>query len=262
MARIIGVVSGKGGVGKTTVVSNLALALSKLGKKVTVIDCNVTTSHLGFLFDFYFYPKTLNDVLRGESTLSEASYFKDGINIVPASLNVEDLEGVDIGNLRNVMSGMDSDFVLLDSAPGLGREAMGVLNASQEILYVTIPYLAAVVDVERCEKVARELGLNQIGVVLNMVKGASYELRKNEVEELTKLPVIATVPYDVDVERGLSAGKPVLSYNPFSPSSAEMMRAACWISGTEIPAVRPSVLSRLFTKMRNRFFIRRRILRL
>ena len=64
MTRIIGVVSGKGGVGKTTLVANLGAALASLYKKdVIVVDCNVTTSHLGLYLGMYYYPISLNKVL-------------------------------------------------------------------------------------------------------------------------------------------------------------------------------------------------------
>jgi flagellar biosynthesis protein FlhG len=66
---IIGVVSGKGGVGKTTIASNLSYYLSQVGKSVTLVDCNVTTSHINFNFGFFSFNKTLNNVLRGEAEI-------------------------------------------------------------------------------------------------------------------------------------------------------------------------------------------------
>ena len=91
MARVIGIVSGKGGVGKTTLASNLGIALSKFGRNVTLVDCNVTTSHLGFYFGLYDYPVTLNQVLKGEASLESATYFSNGVKIIPASLELDDL---------------------------------------------------------------------------------------------------------------------------------------------------------------------------
>ncbi|MHA1747571.1 MAG: P-loop NTPase, partial [Promethearchaeota archaeon] len=73
MSRIIGVMSGKGGVGKTTVVSNLATVLSGHQKNVTAVDCNITTSHLLMHFGKVYHPKTLNDVLKGKSSIADAT---------------------------------------------------------------------------------------------------------------------------------------------------------------------------------------------
>ncbi|MEM5829694.1 MAG: cell division ATPase MinD [Candidatus Aenigmatarchaeota archaeon] len=257
MVRIIGIVSGKGGVGKTTVTANLALALAKLGKEVRVIDCNITTSHLGFLFDFHFYPKSLNDVLAGRTSIEEVTFFKEGIGIIPASLKVEDLAGVNIENLKEVIKGIEADFVLLDSAPGLGKEALSVLTAAREVLFVTVPYLNSVIDVVKCEKVAKSLGLAPLGIVLNMVKGYPHEMSKKEIEEITNLPTLAEIPYDENVSIALSFGKSVLHFNPYSPASLEFKKLAGKISGIEVEEKKPNVFSRLVLNLRNKLLLRR-----
>jgi cell division ATPase MinD len=257
MTRIIGVVSGKGGVGKTTLVANLAFALKKLGKRVTVIDCNLTTPHLGFLFDFYFYPKSLNDVLAGKVSIEEATFFKEGIGIIPASLKVEDLTEVKIENFKEAINSIDSDFVLLDSAPGLGREAINVLTVAQEILFVAVPFLNSIVDVMKCEKLARSFNATPLGIVLNMVKGFPHELKKREVEEITKLPVLATVPYDEEIVKALSFSKLVLSYNPYSSSSLEFSKLASKLAMIEFEEKKPSLFSKIFLKFRNKLLMRK-----
>jgi len=257
MSRIIGVVSGKGGVGKTTVVSNLALALSKLGKKVVIIDCNLTTSHLGFLFDFYFYPKSLNDVLSGKAGIEEAIFFKEGIGIIPASLKVEDLISIDMEKLKDIIRSINADFIFLDSAPGLGREALNTMRASEELIYVATPYLNSVLDVVKCEKVAKSLGKNSSGIVLNSTKNLPHELKKEEVEEITRMPVIATIPYDLEVEKALSLGKTVLSFDPFSPASLEFMRLACKLIGVEILEKKPSFFSKFFISFKKKFLFKK-----
>jgi septum site-determining protein MinD len=76
MTRIIGIVSGKGGVGKTTIVANLGAALASFYKKrVIIVDCNVTTSHLGLYLGMYYHPVSLNQVLRGEASMDDAIYY-------------------------------------------------------------------------------------------------------------------------------------------------------------------------------------------
>jgi cell division ATPase MinD len=262
MGRIIGIASGKGGVGKTTLVANLAFALNKLGKKVTVIDCNLTTPHLGFLFDFHFYPKSLNDVLTGKISVEDATFHKEGINVIPASLRVEDLADVKIENLKEVVRNIDSDFILLDSAPGLGREALGVLSAAEEIIFVAVPYLNSVIDVVKCEKVARSFNLVPLGIVLNMVKKQSHELVRGEVEEITKLPVLAEVPYDEEIGKALSFGKTILSYNPYSYSSLEFVKLASKLSGIGFEEKKVSIFSKILLGLRNKLLVRKSSTRL
>ena len=75
MTRIITVASGKGGVGKTTLVSNLATALANFKKSVIAVDGNLTTPNLGLHLGIPLYPVTLQDVLNGHSSLNEALYY-------------------------------------------------------------------------------------------------------------------------------------------------------------------------------------------
>lgn len=225
--RIIGIVSGKGGVGKTTLVSNLGVALTNFGKSVAAVDCNITTSHLGFNFGFYYYPITLNHVLKGEATILDATYsHSSGLKIIPASLSVDDLMGVEIEKLKSVLSIDRIDIALLDSAPGIGREAMGVLNACSEVLFVTVPYVNAVSDVIRCATVTKQLGINPLGIVLNMVRNDPYELTESQVEEMVRLPVIAKIPFDLNIQRSLAAGVPSITYTPNSQASIATMKLA------------------------------------
>lgn len=253
MSRIIGVVSGKGGVGKTTVVANLGVALTKFEKKVTLVDCNVTTSHLGFYFGLYYYPKTLNNVLKGEISILDSTYLhQTGVNIVPASLALEDLMDVDIGKLKPSLSKISetSDMVLLDSAPGLGREAMGVLNSCEEVLFVTIPTFPAVTDISRCNKIIDKLGIKPLGVVLNMVRNTVFELTEGDVEELTNLPVLAKIPFDKNIGRSLELGLTNIEFKPLSKSSVAFTKLAAGLVGESYSPPKRMVFSRIYDALK------------
>ena len=199
MARIIGIVSGKGGVGKTTVVSNIGAVLAKrFNKKVTVVDCNFTTAHLGLYLGMYYTPVTLNKVIKGEAELDDAIHHHfTGMKIIPASLSLSDLEGVDISTIKDYIKLLadKNDVILLDSGPGLGRESMACLRACDEVLYVTTPYVPSVIDIVRYEEVVKELGIKSIGIVINMVDKKKHEMSKEEIEQLTGLRVITSISY-------------------------------------------------------------------
>jgi septum site-determining protein MinD len=156
MKRRIGVISGKGGVGKTTVVANLGAALAKkFGKDVTIVDCNLTTSHLSLSLGMYYCPVTLNHLLRGETNVKDAIYnHPSGMKIIPASIRLEELVGTDSTKLKKVVDKIHNktDIVILDSSPGLGKEAISAIEASKEIIFVTNPNLPAVTDVIKCRR--------------------------------------------------------------------------------------------------------------
>jgi len=236
MAKIIGIVSGKGGVGKTTLVANLALSLKEFGERVAAVDCNITTPHLSFYLGAYDYPLALNDVLKGDAVITSASYYHNGILIVPASQSVEDLVDVDIARLGERLPALKNlaDVILLDSAPSLGREALSVLKASDEIIFVTTPLLPAVKDVLKCKEVIKKLDLEMVGIVLNMVRNEKHELKDREIEKITGLPVIAKIPFDKNVLDALSMKTPIVQYKQSSSASIACMKLAANLLGIKL----------------------------
>lgn len=235
-ARIISVLSGKGGVGKTTVVVNLGAALASVfNENVAVIDCNISTSHLSLYMGMYQCPVTLNHVLRGEADITEATYLHpSGVKVIPASLSLKDLNGADISLLESVLRNLVQhvDIILLDAAPGFTRETWAVMQASDEILFVTLPQVPATVDIIRCRDMLQEVGAKrELGVVLNMASKKNYELSKKDVEHMTDLHVIASIPHDSNILRSLGAKAPVVTYKRGSPSSIEFIKLAANIAG-------------------------------
>ena len=258
MTRIIAVLSGKGGVGKTTVCTNLGAVLSNtFRKQVVIVDGNITTSHLSLYLGMYYHPISLNHVLKGKVKMEDAMYEHfSGMKVVPASLSVDDLRGVDILKLKRKLKELfgKSDFVFLDSAPGLGREAIAALEACDEAIFVTTPYIPAVTDIIRCKKVADELGVKILGTVLNMVTRDSHELTRDDIEALTEVEVIGEIPFDKKVLKSLGLKVPVTLLYPKSKVSRELVKVSAKIAG--IPyAERKGLYSRLlgfFGKLKRR----------
>ncbi len=247
--RKIGIISGKGGVGKTTVTANLGAVLAKKFKKdVAIVDCNLTTSHLSLSLGMYYCPVTLNHVLRGETKIKDAMYsHPSGMKIIPASIRLEEMVGVDSSKLKSIINKLHKnvDIILLDSSPGLGNEALSAIKASNEIILVTNPNLPAVTDVIKCRDIIKSMRKKPIGVVLNMITGGRHELSEKEVEILTELPVIASIPHDMNVHKSLAERTPIVLHKPRSSASKELTRFAGWLVGEEEEKKLLSFLSRL-----------------
>ncbi|MBI2545181.1 MAG: P-loop NTPase [Candidatus Aenigmarchaeota archaeon] len=229
MTRTIGVVSGKGGVGKTTLVSNLTHTLTDLGKSVTAIDTNVTTPHLGIHLGYHLVPKSLHDYLRGHAKINEVVYsHPHGFRLVPGSLSVNDMIGVNPDKLQSLTLNLTgkSDIILLDSAPSLGKEATLSLKLADELILLANPNLPSVLDVLKTAKVAEKLDKIILGVVVNRTKKGVGNMSAKEIESVTKYPVIGVIPEDDNVQKSLAARNAVVEFSPNSPASIEFKRIA------------------------------------
>lgn len=238
MTRMIGILSGKGGVGKTTTVANVGTALAQYYKKnVIIVDCNITTSHLSLYLGMYYSPVTLNQVLTGKAKIQEAiyDYHVPGLRVIPASLSLKDLQGVDVSRMTKVIKKLtnEADIILLDAAPGMGREAMSTLRASNEVLFISTPYVPSTMDIIKCHQVALEFGVKPLGIMLNMVGKERYELSVEEVEQLAELQVVSSVPMDKNVLRSLALKTPAVLFDPSSPASREFYKLAGKLVGEE-----------------------------
>jgi len=214
MAEIIGIASAKGGVGKTTVALNLSLALSRYFKKrVLLIDLNLTAPHISTYVGI-FSSKNINCVMRNDCKIEDVIqlYFYD-LNLIVCSEKIEDLIGVDFSILRNEIEKIKEkyDYVILDLAPGIGREASNGILISQKILIVTNPDIASVTDSLRIKKISNFFSKEIIGIVLNKVKGKNYELREKDIESFTNLKVLVKIPYDDEFLKGLAIKLPPLA---------------------------------------------------
>ena len=139
-ARIIGFVSVKGGVGKTTTVANLGLVLAKeFNKKVLVVDGNFSGPSLALHFGFTKPKYTLHDVLERKVSLQKAIYeHSTGMHLLPSSLLSR---GTDLGKFSKYLASLRSfyDVILIDSSPALNEEMLATITASDELFVITTP---------------------------------------------------------------------------------------------------------------------------
>ena len=233
MGIVIGVISGKGGVGKTTSSVNLGAALSHNFKKsVVVVDTNVSSSNLSLHVGAHFHPITLNHVLKGEANIEEAIVnHPSGMKIVPASLSVDDLF-MDVTRLPEVISELKEkyDVVVLDTAPGIGSETISSLKTCDGVVIVTTPHLPSVTDALKTVRLAEKLEIPVYGVILNMYRKKA-PLTVTDVEYMTNNKVIGVIPYDTNVDDSVMKKVPVVHYKAGSKTSDGFMNVAAKMIG-------------------------------
>lgn len=252
MTRVIAIIGGKGGVGKTTITSNLATTLAQLGNEVIAIDANLTTPNLGLHTGYHLAPNNLHDVLKGEARIRNAMYAHPlGFKIIPGSMSVNDLENVDAGRLPEVTLNLigKGDFILLDSAAGLGREAISSITAADEILVVTNPDVPSVSDALKIVNLAKRRNKKVIGVVVNRKKDKWHELKKEDIEEVLSVPVLAEIPEDKNLPMSITVKRPIVHLLPDSPASLEMKRLAHTLCNKEFTYKKPERRYNLVQKL-------------
>ena len=224
MGKLIVISSGKGGVGKTTTSVNLATALAKHGKNVILVDGNLTTPNVGLHLGLTKFPITLNDVLKGEAGLTDAIYLHPlGFKLVPGSLSIRSFSEINSRKLSKVFNDLKElcDFVIVDSAAGLGNESISVLKNADEILIVTNPELPAVTDAFKIVTLAKEIGIPVKGVVLNRVRKDNFDLGFRAIEGLLETPITSVIEDDKFMRMALYKKKPILHVRPSSRTAQQ-----------------------------------------
>ncbi|QZY56768.1 MinD/ParA family protein [Crassaminicella profunda] len=149
--RVITITSGKGGVGKSNFTINLALALSKLGYKITILDADLGCANVDVILGII--PKyTLAHVIRKEKTLEEVIVQgPEGIRLISGGSGLRELTDLTEEQIASLMNnlksiGKNSDFILIDTGAGISNSVLSFVEATSEIILVTTPEPTSITD--------------------------------------------------------------------------------------------------------------------
>lgn len=234
MTKFISVISGKGGAAKTITSINLAAALNYFGKSSTVVDANLTTPNVGVYLGMPVTPVTLHDVLKNKADIMDSIYLHpSGLRILPASISLQALKDTNPDKLKKVLQNLrgTTDYVIIDSAAGLGREALAALESADELLIVTNPEISAVTDALKTIKLAQQLKKPIKGVVLAKTNSKNPDLSNEIIEDLLEIPIISVIPEDRDVKYSIAQKQAVVNSHPNSAASISYKKLAADLIG-------------------------------
>ena len=234
MSKLITITSGKGGVGKTTTAINLGAALNFFGKDVVVLDANLTTPNVGLHLGAPLVPISLNQVLSGKANIIDAIYeHESGTKIVPSSLSVKDLKTINSGRLKDVGKRLKkiADYVIYDSAAGLGEEAVAAIESGDELIIVTNPEIPAVTDALKTSKVIEQMGKKIRGVIVTRVRNCKSEMPVENIKEMLELPILGIIPEDNCVQEALVMKDALVHTHPRSKAARAYKKIAAKIAG-------------------------------
>lgn len=256
MARVYAIISGKGGVGKTTTTINLGTALNQLGEDVIILDANITTPNIGIHLGAPIVPVTLNHVLNNQAKLEDAIYeHESGTKIIPASLSLKETEKIKYDKLAEITKKLKkiTNHVLIDCAAGLGEEAKCAINAADEIIIVTNPEMAAVTDALKTIKLAEEMNKRVTGVIITRCAGKKTEMPISNIREMLEIPLIGIIPEDDAIRESQVMKNAVIHTHPRSDSAKTYITTSRRILGENIkiePPTRGSLFARVFRRFR------------
>lgn len=257
LTKVFAIASGKGGVGKSSVTVNLAMAMAAQGLKVGIVDADIYGHSVPAMLGVAdSRPTQVDDLIMPVPTASGVSVISIGM-LKPRRDQVVAWRGPMLDRalvqmLADVYWG-DLDVLLLDLPPGTGDVAisLGQHLPNAEVVVVTTPQEAAAEVAERAGTMASMMHQRVVGVVENMSwlpcphcppeddhrlevfgSGGGERVARTLSERFDyDVPVIARVPLDLALREGGDVGKPIVSADPDAPAARELTRAAQTLAG-------------------------------
>lgn len=242
-ARVITVTSGKGGVGKTSISINLAIQLTRLGKKVVVFDADFGLANIEVMLgvrpqynlaDMMFHGKDLEDIItQGE----------EGISFISGGSGIQELASMNREQVMYLTSRLITldkfaDIVIVDTGAGISDSVLEFVLASTEVLLVATPEPTSITDayallkaLNRKEEFVKED--TSIKMIANRVKSAAegqnlYEKMSVVSEKFLNIPItyLGQVPQDEQISKAVMRQKPVSVISPEAPSAKAIKQIA------------------------------------
>lgn len=231
LPKIIGILSGKGGVGKTTVAMNLSSALNQLKLNTLLIDADTKMTGMSIQLNMYNYPLTLKDLLKDYSNVFDAVYtHQSGLKVIPTSFFSGQVSLLTLSDVVNKLK-PNYDFIFIDSPPGVDEDTVNILRSCEGTIAVVTPDITSVLGAVKILNASIELGVKPLGIVVNRYnKKLKDQLAKEDIVDSLDLPVLGIIPEDETIGESVNRRMPSLVLNPLSPSSMEFKKIAARIS--------------------------------
>ena len=220
--QVISVTSGKGGVGKTTVVINTAIILASMGHKVLLLDADLGLANIDVMLGLT--PQhNIKHVLDGECSLEDIIIKgPGGIQIIPASSGIQELSDLSREQQMTLVNALDYlddeiDYFLVDTGAGISRNVMYFNAAAQRVMVVATPEPTSITDAYALIKVLRKkYGVTKFSLVVNNViskiEGDEVAKKLNMVCEKflgdVVLDMLGSIPHDSHVPECIKGQKP------------------------------------------------------
>jgi flagellar biosynthesis protein FlhG len=235
-ARRIAFLSGKGGVGKTSLAVNIALAMARLGHKTILVDCDLGLANADVLLGIQ--PRTTLDrvLMKNGDPRNAIVILPSGLWLLPGAGMILPQEAVDTGRLEHVLQALDADvdFILMDGGAGIDEGVQHVASLADEVVIVAAPESASTLNAYRLIKVILENRQDlSVRLVVNRAHNdfaARHTANRlaNAVNKFlsTEPEFIGWVPSDPIVEQAARERRPFVEKYPGSMPSRAIISLA------------------------------------
>jgi len=175
-ARVLAVTSGKGGVGKTSVAVNLAIACARLGRRVTLVDFDLGLANVDVMMGIEpVY--NLSHVVMGKRKVKDVTVDAEGIRVVPGASGLWELANLGETAREELIRSLqtleqDAELLIIDTGAGISRNVVRAAAAADEVLVLSTPEPTSIMDAYATVKmISREPGHGRMRVIVNMAEG-------------------------------------------------------------------------------------------
>jgi len=234
--RVLGVFGTKGGVGKTTLAVNLAIALARLNKRVALLDFDLQFGDVGVFLDIAKADTIVDMIEENDYEYAALSSFlhkhHSGLRVLAAPAGPEYAEIVRPEHVDKVVLGLrgEFDYLILDMPPAFNDVSIAALEQCSEIFFVVNPDISTLRNAQVSFKVLDTLGMTE-RIYLTVNRDGYSDLRKKDIEDVLGKQAVLTLPCDYkSCAKAVNRGVPlVLSYRR-SRVAAEISRFAAFLA--------------------------------
>lgn len=237
--RTISITSGKGGVGKTTFTVNIANMLARMGKKVLILDGDLSLANVD-VFLSKNPERNLNHFFEEEADLDSVLIkYSKNIHVLPGASGITGLTRLDAYQKKMLVDGVSEfegryDYMLIDTGSGIGDEVLYLSSAAQEVYVVVQPDPSSITDSYAMIKVLNQnYKINNFSIVTNQVlndqEGMRIFSRINSVAARflnVKMNYLGFIPFDIKMRHATSQQKLITDHAPDSLSSIGITKIA------------------------------------
>lgn len=243
LAKVITVTSGKGGVGKTSLSVNLAIQLSRMGKRVVIFDADFGLANIEIMLGIRPKYNLADMMYRGKKLEDIITYAPEGVGFISGGSGINELANLSREQVFSLIQKLDeldqmADVVIVDTGAGISDTVLEFVAASEEVILVATPEPTSITDAYALMKTLNHKTSYKseetiVKMVANQVREGSeadelFEKMGTVVEKFLDIKVefLGSVPYDKNMQKAVMRQEPVSISEPEGQAARAVRRIA------------------------------------